>query len=96
MYSAHRYRLVGHTYSRGSATYNQDLSERRAQSVRAFVLDHQQALRGSLEAQGEGESRLLSPDDTGQAHALNQRVEVRGVVSGKTSIAGILRLEETF
>ena len=74
---AYRYRLVGHTDSRGSATYNQDLSDRRAQSVRAFILERQRGLQGSLEAQGEGESRLLTPDDTEQGHALNRRVEVR-------------------
>ena len=73
----HRYRLVGHTDSRGNAAYNQNLSERRAQSVRAFVLDRQQNLQGSLEARGEGESRLLTPDESEQAHAFNRRVEVR-------------------
>ena len=73
----YRYRLVGHTDSRGSADYNQDLSERRAQSVQAFILMRQQSLHGSLEARGEGESRLLTPEDTEQAHALNRRVEVR-------------------
>ena len=73
----YRYRLVGHTDSRGSADYNQDLSERRAQSVQAFILMRQQSLYGSLEARGEGESRLLTPEDTEQAHALNRRVEVR-------------------
>ena len=73
----YRYRLVGHTDSRGTAAYNQDLSERRAQSVRAFLLERQEGLRGSLEARGEGESRPLAPDNTDQAHALNRRVEVR-------------------
>lgn len=74
---SYRYRLVGHTDSRGSAAYNQNLSERRAQSVQDFILEHRQELQGSLEAGGEGESRLLTPEDTEQAHALNRRVEVR-------------------
>ena len=73
----YRYRLVGHTDSRGTAAYNQDLSERRAQSVRALVLERQANLQGSLEAHGEGESRLLTSEDTEQGHALNRRVEVR-------------------
>ena len=78
----YRYRLVGHTDSRGSADYNQDLSERRAESVRAFILEGQQDLRGSLEARGEGESRLLTPDDTEQAHALKRRVEIQVLCQG--------------
>ena len=42
---AYRYRLVGHTDSRGTAVYNQDLSDRRAQSVRAFILERQRACK---------------------------------------------------
>ncbi len=75
--SAHRYRLVGHTDSRGRATYNQRLSERRAASVRAFIVGIQRDLQGRLEARGEGENRLLTTDDTESAHALNRRVEVQ-------------------
>ena len=79
---AHRYRLVGHTDSRGSAAYNQNLSERRAESVRAFILERQRNLQGALEAQGEGENRLLAPEDAAEAHALNRRVEVRVLCQG--------------
>ena len=74
---AHRYRLVGHTDSRGSATYNQRLSKHRAESVRAFILELQGDLQGRLEARGEGENRLLTTDGTEPAHALNRRVEVQ-------------------
>ena len=72
-----RYRLVGHTDSRGRADYNQRLSQRRAQSVRAFILERQQGLQGRLEAGGEGENRLLATDDAESSHALNRRVEVQ-------------------
>ena len=64
-----RYRLVGHTDSRGRADYNQGLSQRRAQSVRAFILERQQGLQGRLEAGGEGENRLLATDDAESSHA---------------------------
>ena len=77
-----RYRLVGHTDSRGRADYNQNLSERRAQSVRAFIVERQQALRNVLEARGEGENRLLASDDTESSHALNRRVEVQVLCQG--------------
>ena len=76
------YRLVGHTDSRGSADYNQSLSERRARSVQDFILGQQKNLRGRLEARGEGENRLLATDDTESSHALNRRVEVRVLCQG--------------
>ena len=72
-----RYRLVGHTDSRGRADYNQSLSERRAESVRAFIAKRQKGLGKVLEARGEGENRLLATDDTESSHALNRRVEVQ-------------------
>lgn len=72
-----RYRLVGHTDSRGSAAYNLGLSKRRAQSVRAFIAQRQENLRNVLEARGEGENRLLATDDAESSHALNRRVEVQ-------------------
>ena len=73
-----KYRLVGHTDARGSAAYNQILSERRAESVRAFIAERQQDLAGVvLQARGEGENQLLAMDDTESSHALNRRVEVQ-------------------
>ena len=74
---AYRYRLVGHTDSRGSADYNQSLSERRAESVRVFIAKLQLDLKDDLEARGEGEDRLLTTDDSESSHALNRRVEVQ-------------------
>ena len=79
---AHRYRLVGHTDSRGSAAYNQQLSARRAESVRTFILDRQGDLWGRLEARGEGENRPLATEDSEPAHALNRRVEVQVLCEG--------------
>ena len=73
---------MGHTDSRGRAAYNQDLSERRAQSVRAFILQRQQDLQDRLEARGDGENRLLTQEDTDLAHALNRRVEVQVLCQG--------------
>ena len=71
------YRLVGHTDSRGSAHYNQNLSERRAKSVLAFIQGRHPDLKEILWASGDGENRLLDTEDTESAHALNRRVEVQ-------------------
>ncbi len=69
----HDVRIVGHTDAVGSAKSNQELSERRAQSVVNYLLEADIA-SARLTAFGRGESNLLSnlaPDD-----GRNRRVEV--------------------
>lgn len=63
--------VAGHTDSQGSESYNQQLSERRAQSVRdAFVNRGVDPRR--LRVVGYGESQPISSED-----AMNRRVELR-------------------
>jgi len=72
-----RVRIEGHTDSRGSDAYNLSLSERRAQAVRAYLIDELGIAPGRLVARGYGESRPL-PDvseDTDSGRAANRRVE---------------------
>lgn len=74
--------IGGHTDRIGSAAYNRDLSQRRAQSVRAYLASH--GIDASrLSAVGYGESRpKVSCDGTGRSAALiaclqpNRRVEL--------------------
>ena len=80
--SSRRYRLVGHTDSRGGEVHNQALSERRAAGVLASVLARRPSLDGRLEALGKGERELLSPGAEPQDHQLNRRVEVHAVCAG--------------
>lgn len=77
--SAMRYRLVGHTDSRGGEAHNQALSEQRAASVLAAVLAQQPDLDGRMEALGRGERELLAPGAEMRDHQLNRRVEVQAV-----------------
>jgi len=57
----------------GSAQYNQALSQRRAASVKAYLID--QGVQASrIGAEGQGFSELLDPADP--STALNRRVEV--------------------
>ena len=77
-----RYRLVGHTDSRGGEAHNQVLSEQRAASVLAAVLARHPDLDGRMEALGEGERELLSPGAEPRDHQLNRRVEVHAVCAG--------------
>ena len=67
--------VVGHTDSRGAEAYNQQLSERRAQSVQAFL----QAAYPDVEitARGEGETNPVATNTTPEGRQLNRRVEIQ-------------------
>ena len=73
--------LTGHTDSIGSESYNQQLSERRAQSVADYLV--QQGVDPSLiSASGQGESNPIAPNTTPQGRdnpagrAQNRRVDI--------------------
>ena len=68
--------LVGHTDKRGSTTYNQKLSEKRADTVRIELERKFPSLTGRLNIRGKGESELLYNGDTEIDHQLNRRVKV--------------------
>ena len=69
--------IYGHTDSTGSDSYNQDLSERRAQSV-ANYLTTRGVNRVRMATRGFGESQLLiSPERTEADRQANRRVELR-------------------
>ena len=56
-----RFKVEGHTDAVGKASYNQQLSEKRAQSVLEF-LSNKGVERDRLAAEGKGASELLLPD----------------------------------
>ena len=68
--------LVGHTDKRGTRTYNQTLSEKRAASVKMELERLFPSLIGQLKATGRGESQLLYDGDDETDHMLNRRVKV--------------------
>jgi OOP family OmpA-OmpF porin len=73
--------VVGHADSRGDATYNQDLSERRANAVKSYL--ESKGIVGSLiNASGEGEYSPVASNDTKEGRAQNRRVDI--VVRGYT------------
>lgn len=69
-----RFILAGHTDGTGSAAYNQDLSARRAASVRAFLIQTFGLPEQQLIAVGFGFEQLK--DVYNPAAAANRRVEV--------------------
>ena len=56
--------VVGHTDSRGSESYNQKLSEKRAKSVYDFLTRKAGISSKRLTYQGKGETELLIPNET--------------------------------
>jgi outer membrane protein OmpA-like peptidoglycan-associated protein len=80
--------VVGHTDSVGAESYNQRLSERRAQSVVDYFVSRGVA-SNRLQAIGRGESEPRATNDTEAGRQLNRRVEiyVKPVVEGQESEA---------
>jgi len=67
--------IEGHTDSVGSESSNQSLSQRRADSVRQYLLQ-QGVAANRLTAVGKGESYPVASNDSTSGRALNRRVEV--------------------
>jgi OOP family OmpA-OmpF porin len=67
--------VEGYTDSVGDETYNQGLSQRRAESVTNYLSSHGVS-RGRLQAKGFGESRPIADNSTEDGRALNRRVEL--------------------
>jgi outer membrane protein OmpA-like peptidoglycan-associated protein len=72
-------RVEGHTDSRGSDQYNENLSDRRANAVMDYLVSHG-VPRSKLTAVGRGESAPLEPNeidgrDNPAGRAENRRVE---------------------
>lgn len=71
--------IYGHTDDVGSGEYNQGLSERRAQTVRDYLVDAG-IDSNILTTQGFGKTRPLVPGASPEARAKNRRVEI-GIVN---------------
>jgi outer membrane protein OmpA-like peptidoglycan-associated protein len=68
--------LEGHTDSIGTMGYNQELSERRAESVRRYMVDHGVPTE-KIRSVGYGETRPVADNSTPEGRAQNRRVEQR-------------------
>jgi len=73
--------IEGHTDSVGGDDYNQRLSERRAESVRTYLVQ-QKIAATSVDAEGFGESRPVANNASPAGRQKNRRVEL--VVSGES------------
>ena len=68
--------IAGHTDSDGDDASNLDLSQRRAESVEAYL--EGQGIDGArMEPQGYGETEPVVDNDTAENKAVNRRIEFR-------------------
>ena len=76
MDSVENVHIVGHTDSQGPAAYNHTLSERRAATVKAYLVS-----RGinstAITTEGAGENAPVAANATAEGRAQNRRVEIR-------------------
>ena len=76
--------VAGHTDGKGSDEYNQQLSERRAESVKAYLVAHYQIPASNLIAVGYGKSKLKNVNDPFSPE--NRRVQIVNMTSA--TVAG--------
>ena len=66
--------IEGHSSSTGEASYNLDLSEKRAYSVQNALINNFDISPSRLSVKSFGETQLLSEGNTAADHRMNQRV----------------------
>ena len=68
--------VIGHTDSQGAESYNQGLSERRAQAVADYLTSAGNVEPQRMQVTGKGEMEPLADNNTEQGRALNRRVVI--------------------
>lgn len=68
-------KVVGHTDAQGSDSYNQDLSDRRANTVKNYFIE-QGISPNRISSAGAGESQPVATNDTPEGRYQNRRIEI--------------------
>ena len=71
-----RIEISGHTDSRGEYEHNVDLSQRRAESVKQYLIDDGIAAE-RIETRGAGPNEPVADNETSDGRAENRRIEVK-------------------
>ncbi len=83
--SAYQYpvTIIGHTDSKGAESYNLELSRKRAEAVKQWLVDREGINQERIETIGKGESEPVAPNtkadgsDNPEGRQKNRRVEIR-------------------
>jgi OOP family OmpA-OmpF porin len=67
--------IEGHTDSRGSANYNQQLSQKRATAVMQYLIDNFSISSARVSSIGKGEETPIADNNTAEGRATNRRVQ---------------------
>ncbi|MCX5851377.1 MAG: OmpA family protein [Deltaproteobacteria bacterium] len=67
--------VEGHTDSRGTEKYNEALSQKRADSVKKYIVDKFGIKASRIGAKGYGKSRPIADNATEEGRQINRRVE---------------------
>jgi outer membrane protein OmpA-like peptidoglycan-associated protein len=79
--SGYRFKIAGHTDAKGSAEYNQKLSERRAEAVRNYIKFQYDIEPDRIETVGFGKTQLLDPSKP--EDGINRRVQIINIGEGR-------------
>ncbi len=69
-------KIEGHTDSTGSTQVNQELSQKRAEAVKAYLVANKTLPEDRILAAGYGPDRPLAPNTTPEGRAINRRIDV--------------------
>jgi outer membrane protein OmpA-like peptidoglycan-associated protein len=78
--AANKYEVGGHTDSKGKDAYNMKLSERRAKSVKDYLVKKGKVKASRLLTVGYGETEPMVDNDTEANRARNRRVEFKKIM----------------
>ena len=67
--------IEGHTDSRGAANYNQQLSQKRADAVRLYLISNFSIDASRVTSEGKGESTPIASNESAEGRATNRRVQ---------------------
>lgn len=74
-----RYSIIGHTDLRGTDAYNDDLSMRRARTVKDLLVSKYGVPQTELVVEGRGKREPLLSGTSDEDHARNRRVEIQRI-----------------
>ncbi|SFQ41217.1 OmpA family protein [Salibacterium halotolerans] len=75
-YEAGEVKIHGHTDNQGEASYNQQLSQERAEAVEAYFVEEETMDDFDFSTKGFGETEPVVSNDTEENRAKNRRVEI--------------------